>query len=173
MRQDALEQRLDEDVERVATAMNAPWSPSPSTYRHRHAHPHTVRLELVLHTASGNLTIEAPENAILKAVLAKELGPGRYKVFQGGMKLPLDQSLCALELQDRCRTSTSPTHTIVRTIIVTVTVTTVTVTVTVTLTVTLTLTLTLRAGSKSCRWSGNSCLQLYPLSTMTTAPLTT
>jgi len=60
-------------------------------------------LELVLRTASGELTIDAPANAVLGAVLAEELGPGSYKAFQGGVLLPLDLSMSALGLDDGCR----------------------------------------------------------------------
>ena len=67
-------------------------------------------LELVLHTGFvGDLTITASPHAILGAVLAEELGPGRYRVFQGDVQLNLDESLSDLQLQDRCRSTVTVT----------------------------------------------------------------
>lgn len=61
-------------------------------------------ISLRLHTVfAGDQTITALPHALLGDVLAEKLGPGRYKVFQGGYPLPLTESLSTLDLDDDCR----------------------------------------------------------------------
>ena len=104
-------------------------------------------ISLRLHTAfAGDQTITALPHALLGDVLAEKLGPGRYKVFQGGEPLSLTESLSNLDLDDDCRL-------------------TVTLTLTLTLTLPLTLTLTLPLTSTGsspreaagCTWCSTRC----------------